>query len=49
MSSASNVRMVTLRTRLDQLGFNQKFGPDSADLVEKLLRSFVKLSEVGSY
>lgn len=42
-----DARLVALRSRLDQFGFTQPFGADSATLVHKLLLSFVKLSEVG--
>jgi hypothetical protein len=42
-----DAKLVALRSRLDQFGFTQPFGPDSAALVQKLLLSFVKLSEVG--
>lgn len=42
-----DARLAALRSRLDQFGFTQPFSPESAGLVQKLLLSFVKLSEVG--
>lgn len=44
-----DAKLVALRSRLDQFGFTQPFGADSASLVHKLLLSFVKLSEVSQY
>ena len=44
---SASQKYVTLRGRLDQLGFDQPFNPDSVDLVERLFKSFVKLTEVA--
>ena len=43
---SASPKFVNLRIRLDQLGFNQPFTQDSLELVDKLFKSFVKLSEV---
>jgi hypothetical protein len=42
-------RFLALKNKLKELNFVQPFSEDSLELVEKLLKSFVKLSEVHSY
>ncbi|XP_061593989.1 centrosomal protein of 135 kDa isoform X2 [Cololabis saira] len=45
MSSSTERRLVSLRRRLDQLGFKQTLGTESLPLVEKLLSDLVRTTE----
>jgi hypothetical protein len=39
-------RLPELRSRLDKMGFRDEFDGKSANLVDKLLSNFIRLSEV---
>lgn len=42
----SNLKFLKLKQQLDKLGFQDNFDESSAPLVEKLLRNFMKVSEL---